>query len=116
MTAEHSRPHLTAVGEVLISLQAPIDSDLAGVPRDPDRPTGVMLNQRHAGERQVYCYRSGSAASALTVEQVLTGGVGPVGISGVTFAIAGGCRSGRGRGCGAGGQHSRRSRRAPVSR
>jgi len=148
MTAQQPRSTLTAVGEVLVSLQAPTGSDLtgtdtldvriagaeanfaaafiraggaaalcsavghdpfgdqvlrrlkalgidvAGVRRDPDRPTGVMLNQRQAGERQVYYYRTGSAASALTVEQVLAGSVGPVVISGVTFAIAAGLRDG----------------------
>jgi 2-dehydro-3-deoxygluconokinase len=148
MMAEQLRPHLTAVGEVLISLQAPVGADLTGtdtldvriagaeanfaaafvrvggtaslcsavgqdpfgdqvlsrlaalgidvtgVRRDPNRPTGVMLNQRHAGERQVFYYRAGSAASGLTVEQILAGSVGPVVISGVTFAVAASLRDG----------------------
>jgi len=148
MTADLLGPHLTAVGEVLISLQAPAGADLAntdtlevriagaeanfaaafiraggtaalcsavgrdpfgdqvlhrlagvgmdvaGVRRDQDRPTGVMLNQRSAGERQVFYYRAGSAASGLTVDQILTESVGSVAISGVTFAIAAGLRDG----------------------
>jgi len=148
MTADLLGPKLTAVGEVLISLQAPTGADLtntdtlqvriagaeanfaaafiraggtaalcsavgqdpfgdqvlhrlagfgmdvSGVRRDPDRPTGVMLNQRSAGERQVFYYRAGSAATALTVDQVLTESSGPVAISGVTFAIAAGLREG----------------------
>ena len=53
-----------------------------------------MLNQRHAGERQVFYYRAGSAASALTVERVLTGSMGRLVISGVTFAVAAALRDG----------------------
>ncbi|MET0863864.1 MAG: sugar kinase [Nakamurella sp.] len=136
-----ARPQLTAVGEVLVSLQAPAGFDLTStdtldvriagaeanfaaafiraggdaalcsavgqdpfgdqvlrrldgmgidtslVHRDAARPTGVMLNQRHTGERQVFYYRAGSAASALTVEQVLNS-TGRLVISGVTFAVA----------------------------
>jgi 2-dehydro-3-deoxygluconokinase len=135
-------PHITAVGEVMVSLQAPAGFDLAStdtldvriagaeanfaaafiraggtagllsavgddllgeqvlrrlvglgidvdaVHRDPSRPTGLMLNQRDANRRRVFYYRGGSAASALTVEQVLAGARGSVVISGVTFAVA----------------------------
>lgn len=142
------RPHITAVGEVLVSLQAPAGSDLAGtdtldlriagaeanfaaafvraggtaalcsavgsdplgdqvlrrlsgygvdvagVRRDPTRPTAVMLNQRHAEERQVFYYRTGSAASALTVSDVLADSTGRVVLSGVTFAVAENLRTG----------------------
>jgi 2-dehydro-3-deoxygluconokinase len=141
------RPHITAVGEVLVSLQAPTGSDLASadtldlriagaeanfatafiraggtaalctavgsdpfgdqvlrrlggfgvdvadVRRDPSRPTAVMLNQRHAEERRVFYYRAGSAASALTVADVLRS-TGRAVLSGVTFAVAEDLRTG----------------------
>jgi 2-dehydro-3-deoxygluconokinase len=61
--------------------------DLTHLHRDPVRPTALMLNERSAGERTVHYYRSGSAASALTVEQVLAAADGAVVLSGVTLAV-----------------------------
>ena len=61
--------------------------DLTHLHRDPSRPTALMLNERSAGERTVHYYRSGSAASAITVEQVLASADGAVVLSGVTLAV-----------------------------
>ena len=61
--------------------------DLTHLHRDPSRPTALMLNERSAGERTVHYYRSGSAASAVTVEQVLAAADGAVVLSGVTLAV-----------------------------
>ncbi|MFI9821640.1 sugar kinase [Streptomyces sp. NPDC052013] len=92
-----SRVGADPFGDHLVEAIAGHGVDVSSVARDPDRPTGIYF--RTAGDRatdahEVAYYRAGSAASAMTPENVdadaaLTGRV--LHLSGITAALSDGC-------------------------
>ncbi|MEU6364535.1 sugar kinase [Streptomyces sp. NPDC046931] len=84
-------------GDHLVEAIAAYGVDVASVRRDPARPTGIYF--RTAGDRatdahEVVYYRAGSAASAMTVENVDLGAVRAgrvLHLSGITAALSDGC-------------------------
>ncbi|MEV8595854.1 sugar kinase [Streptomyces sp. NPDC052012] len=92
-----SRVGADPFGDHLVETIAGHGVDVSSVDRDPGRPTGIYF--RTAGDRatdahEVAYYRAGSAASAMTPENVdmdaaLTGRV--LHLSGITAALSDGC-------------------------
>lgn len=89
-----SRVGADGFGDHLVETIGSYGVDVGGVRRDALRPTGVYF--RTAGERgtsahEVAYYRAGSAASAMTVENVEVGAGRILHLSGITAALSGGC-------------------------
>lgn len=84
-------------GDHLVEAIGAYGVDVASVRRDPGRPTGIYFRtaeDRAADAHEVAYYRAGSAASAMTVENVdldavRTGRV--LHLSGITAALSDGC-------------------------
>jgi 2-dehydro-3-deoxygluconokinase len=70
--------------------------DVSTVRTDPDRPTGLMFKERQElGETSVYYYRHGSAASAMTPEDLPPAYVADaeyLHLTGITPALSASCR------------------------
>ncbi|MGW5253435.1 sugar kinase [Streptomyces sp. NPDC004012] len=94
-----SRVGADGFGAHLVEAIGAYGVDVASVPRDPARPTGIYF--RTAGDRagddhEVAYYRAGSAASAMTVENVDLDAVRAgrvLHLSGITAALSDGCRA-----------------------
>ncbi|MFI7408884.1 sugar kinase [Streptomyces sp. NPDC049627] len=92
-----SRVGADGFGDHLVETIGDYGVDVSAVRRDPLRPTGVYF--RTAGERgtdahEVAYYRAGSAASAMSVENVDLGAVRAgrvLHLSGITAALSEGC-------------------------
>jgi len=89
-----SRVGADGFGDHLVETIGSYGVDVSGVRRDALRPTGVYF--RTAGERgtsahEVAYYRAGSAASAMTVENVEVGAARVLHLSGITAALSEGC-------------------------
>ncbi|MFC8346396.1 sugar kinase [Streptomyces sp. NPDC057280] len=89
-----SRVGADGFGDHLVGTIGSYGVDVSGVRRDALRPTGVYF--RTAGERgtsahEVAYYRAGSAASAMTVDDVEVGAGRILHLSGITAALSEGC-------------------------
>ncbi|MGW3283360.1 sugar kinase [Streptomyces sp. NPDC001002] len=92
-----SRVGADGFGDHLVETIGAYGVDVTAVGRDPERPTGVYF--RTAGDRatdahEVAYYRAGSAASAMTVDNVDLAAVRAgrvLHLSGITAALAEGC-------------------------
>ncbi|WP_369391581.1 sugar kinase [Streptomyces sp. CG1] len=85
-------------GEHLLERIAAYGVDVSSVDRDPVRPTGVYFRtagDRGTGAHEVAYYRAGSAASAMSAENVDLTAVRAgrvLHLSGITAALSAGCR------------------------
>ncbi|WP_329401469.1 sugar kinase [Streptomyces melanogenes] len=92
-----SRVGADGFGDHLVEAVGAYGVDTSGVRRDPGRPTGVYFrtaDDRAAGTHEVAYYRTGSAASAMSVANVPWGEVGAgrvLHLSGITAALSEGC-------------------------
>ncbi|MFG2149329.1 sugar kinase [Streptomyces sp. NPDC048696] len=92
-----SRVGADAFGDHVVSTVSGYGVDVAGVRRDPARPTGVYFrtaDDRSAGSHEVAYYRAGSAASAMSVANVPWGEVWAgrvLHLSGITAALSADC-------------------------
>ncbi|WP_369383506.1 sugar kinase [Streptomyces sp. cg36] len=92
-----SRVGADGFGDHLVEAVGAYGVDTTGVHRDPARPTGVYFrtaDDRAAGTHEVAYYRAGSAASALSVENVpweRVWGGRILHLSGITPALSDGC-------------------------
>ncbi|MFQ6200194.1 sugar kinase [Streptomyces sp. NPDC000405] len=92
-----SRVGADGFGDHLVAAIGEYGVDVASVRRDPARPTGIYF--RTAGDRagddhEVAYYRAGSAASAMTVDNVDPAALRAARVlhlSGITAALSGGC-------------------------
>ncbi|MFJ8561527.1 sugar kinase [Streptomyces microflavus] len=84
-------------GDHLVETIAGYGVDTSAVRRDPDRPTGIYFRtatDRGAGAHEVAYYRAGSAASAMSSDNVPYGEVFAgriLHLSGITAALSGDC-------------------------
>ncbi|MER6731585.1 sugar kinase [Streptomyces puniciscabiei] len=84
-------------GDHLVECIAGYGVDVSSVSRDPARPTGVYFRtagDRGTGAHEVAYYRAGSAASAMSLENVDLGAVRAgrvLHLSGITAALSGAC-------------------------
>jgi 2-dehydro-3-deoxygluconokinase len=86
-----SRLGVDTFGDLIASTLAAEGLDLRHVQRDPARPTGVYFKERREGATRVFYYRAGSAASALTPDDVsdeALDGVELVHLTGITAALS----------------------------
>ncbi|MFE0252038.1 sugar kinase [Streptomyces sp. NPDC059010] len=92
-----SRVGADGFGDHLVSAIEGYGVDVSAVGRDPERPTGVYFRtagDRSTDEHEVAYYRAGSAASAMSVENVDLGAVRAgrvLHLSGITAALSEGC-------------------------
>ncbi|MFJ3666070.1 sugar kinase [Streptomyces sp. NPDC090106] len=89
-----SRVGADGFGDHLVEAIGAYGVDVTAVRRDPARPTGVYF--RTAGERgtdahEVAYYRAGSAASAMSAEDVRVGACRVLHLSGITAALSASC-------------------------
>ncbi|CCK27785.1 carbohydrate kinase [Streptomyces davaonensis JCM 4913] len=89
-----SRVGADGFGDHLVETIGSYGVDVSSVSRDPSRPTGVYF--RTAGDRgtdahEVAYYRAGSAASAMSVENVEPGPGRVLHLSGITAALSDQC-------------------------
>ncbi|WP_443063642.1 sugar kinase [Streptomyces sp. NBC_00663] len=89
-----SRVGADGFGDHLVETIASYGVEVSGVRRDALRPTGVYFRtagERGTSEHEVAYYRAGSAASAMTVENVEVGAGRVLHLSGITAALSEGC-------------------------
>ncbi|MEU6087756.1 PfkB family carbohydrate kinase [Streptomyces sp. NPDC047085] len=93
-----SRVGADGFGDHLVEAVGAYGVDVAHVRRDPTRPTGIYFRtaaDRATAAHEVAYYRSGSAASAMTVDNVDLAAVRAgrvLHLSGITAALSGECR------------------------
>lgn len=86
-----SRVGSDAFGDLIVRTIASEGVDVRYVKVVPDAPTGIYFKVREAGSTRVFYYRSGSAASRMTVGDVPDGawdGVKLVHLTGITMGIS----------------------------
>ncbi|MEO8095224.1 MAG: sugar kinase [Pseudolysinimonas sp.] len=83
------------LGDLVINHIARAGVDVSGVRRDPLRPTGVYFKRPRDDSTDIYYYRAGSAASAMTAELAKTVAAfcpRAVHVTGITPALSPECR------------------------